>query len=963
MGKAKKIVFDFLSDGPQEKDAFSSGGHERSARALANAIVKFSEDGRSIGLEGSWGSGKTTVVAIAEKELAKSHPGKFAFFSFDLWASQSMEFRRAFLEEFLVWARQLIPNQGAYKKVERRVQGKTKTVETESSREYSMFGYLLMSALFFLPFLVLWLSPFSANLHRSIIGVDNVAAEEAKLPIIFRWLQDYGHWAAVALIGLVVIGFIWQVVSLWVKKKSFKYALNTTFSLLSRKSDKDTVIQTIRDGDPTQYEFHQIFTEILTLVQGAERRVIFIFDNVDRLPADLIQETWSSVRSIFSRDGNQNKNSATVVTAVVPYDRAHVLSAFEDYDLSDKVVTEQKSYALEDVFRKTFSAVVAVAPPVTSDLGAFFEQCLEKALPAQFDGGQKYRLFQIFDVFLSERSTNPTPRQVKSFVNEVGMLWSQWQGAISIEAIAIFVLHRSKLEAEPRNLQNPDMIHARYRHFAPTRQLDRELAALAYNVEPGVALEVLLERDVTSALRNLKSERLHYLAKSPGFKHQLDRILARQCTGWASSSLRDFEAALANYVSLPLDSSVKELCDQHFTDAIPALTKLDILSWQDHKSLFQIVRCMPEAYASRHLKAIADWLDRNLPEQRTQQLGRAWVKFVGGFIKEIRKSHGDAVAKSATSAIKVPYSSDFYLGVALDCDEAELHFSHLVNIAQQKSAEIADALAAFAEEKPSEFSYVWGEIQFALKSTEKAALFTKLFEQLRISTMSEVEGGRQDYLENLMLIAALCHDEKSVAASVKAGIVDGTLPWHASKSNDDGDWKGIAHALWLAHLASKNGTVPALSASNKPPFDDVSTAHKWFMECYAGAIPEASLESLAEIIVEYGSLDQWVKIFITSPENVLYQNVLARAFSLENCPPLKLTCLIDGYATLKVHFQASIVAAVTEHVGGSVSAEEIEQVDLTVIAPALVQGVAESQVGAWSALLGRVDKYLNVVVN
>lgn len=105
MRETEEIAFDFLSDNPQEADGFSGKGHERSARALANAIVKFSNEDRSIGLEGTWGSGKTTVVTITEKELDISHPKKFAFFSFDLWASQSVEFRRAFLEPALFMRR------------------------------------------------------------------------------------------------------------------------------------------------------------------------------------------------------------------------------------------------------------------------------------------------------------------------------------------------------------------------------------------------------------------------------------------------------------------------------------------------------------------------------------------------------------------------------------------------------------------------------------------------------------------------------------------------------------------------------------------------------------------------------------------------------------------------------------------------------------------------------------------
>src|SRR5690606_9313452 len=125
-----------------------------------------------------------------------------------------------------------------------------------------------------------------------------------------------------------------------------------------------------------------------------------------------------------------------------------------------------------------------------------------------------------------------------------------------------------------------------------------------------------------------------------------------------------------------------------------------------------------------------------------------------------------------------------------------------------------------------------------------------LFEDIQVNMMAEDEEDRQAYLENLVLIAALCRAEASVIASIKAGLTDGTLPWHASKSNDGEDWKGVSNALWLAHLALKTGVVPALSATNKPPFGDVSAAHKWFSDCYAGGVPGDALQNLAGIIIE-----------------------------------------------------------------------------------------------------------------
>lgn len=958
-GLQEEIAFNFLSDAPEIEDRFSGRGHERSARMLVAALTKFSHDDCSIGLEGSWGSGKTTVVAIAEHLLRESQPEKFSFFTFDLWANQGVDFRRSFLEEFLRWSEPYLGKK--YAVIERRVQGKTKTVETESEREFSVFGYILMSALFFLPFLVLWLSPFSANLHRST-GI-NAGVNNTELPWVFRQFYEYGHVAAIALVSIVIVGFLYQTCCLWKNKGSLRKALDASFSLFARKSDKDTVVQTIRDGDPTQYEFHEIFAQILSSIQGDKHRVIFVIDNIDRLPADRIQETWANVRSIFSRTCSEGMSSSSSVTVVVPYDRAQVLSAFEGEDVELSNSADQKNsaiqspYVLEDVIRKTFNAVVTVSPPVTSHVKDFFDDCLDRSLPDQFSDGHKYRLFQIFDFFLTEQTINPTPRQVKSFVNDVGMLWYQWREAVSIEAIAVFVLHRSKLEADPRSLQDPGTINARYRHFVTSGTLDRDLAALAYNVEPEVAFEVLLERDITAALRRKGSDRLSELSTSAGFTHQLDRILHKNCVNWASTSLNDFEVALANYTQLSINASVKELCDKNFVRSLSSLAKVDLAEWETHRDLFQIASCIPKGKLMPHVQEIAEWLARSLPEELTRELGRAWINFVGGFLQEVRKVHGQDAVDSAVATIQIPYSIDFYLGVALDCDEVNLHFSQFQSVAKQQSSEISSQLASYGIELPKHFYYVWSELQYALKRADRGTVFTKLLGQVQ-SNMLDGDDERQTYLNNLVLVAAGSQSEVSVVNGVKAAISDGALPWHAAKFNEAEDWESVAKIVWLAAIAIKTDSLPGLSAASKSPFGDVATSHAWFGECYGGQVPPEVLGAIAELVIAYDKVDLWLASFAKTPKHTMYKDVLIKVLGSDSCPALELNTLIEQYSVLKRNFAGEAVAAMVKRVGQGVELGAIEKIEISVLPPDLVKDIDHISVDAWKRLLLRVDQYL-----
>ena len=61
-----------------------------------NSLINKTREGINIGIEGGWGTGKSTVVAIL-LDLLKKTSENFAFY-FDAWAHEGDHLRRAFLE-------------------------------------------------------------------------------------------------------------------------------------------------------------------------------------------------------------------------------------------------------------------------------------------------------------------------------------------------------------------------------------------------------------------------------------------------------------------------------------------------------------------------------------------------------------------------------------------------------------------------------------------------------------------------------------------------------------------------------------------------------------------------------------------------------------------------------------------------------------------------------------------------
>lgn len=84
-------VVELLDDEPSDED-LAGGGHDRVARAIAD-IVKGKNGGKAIALEGSWGSGKSTIVNFLQEKCGDS----VLVYTFDAWKHEGDPLRVAFL--------------------------------------------------------------------------------------------------------------------------------------------------------------------------------------------------------------------------------------------------------------------------------------------------------------------------------------------------------------------------------------------------------------------------------------------------------------------------------------------------------------------------------------------------------------------------------------------------------------------------------------------------------------------------------------------------------------------------------------------------------------------------------------------------------------------------------------------------------------------------------------------------
>ena len=87
----------FLNDKPISDSGNDFKVHKAIADTIASDIILPEEDmDRRIALVGDWGSGKSSILSMVEKNLTESN--KICFFTFDLWSHAGDSLRRGFLE-------------------------------------------------------------------------------------------------------------------------------------------------------------------------------------------------------------------------------------------------------------------------------------------------------------------------------------------------------------------------------------------------------------------------------------------------------------------------------------------------------------------------------------------------------------------------------------------------------------------------------------------------------------------------------------------------------------------------------------------------------------------------------------------------------------------------------------------------------------------------------------------------
>jgi Ni2+-binding GTPase involved in maturation of urease and hydrogenase len=509
-----------LDDEPSEEDFL--GGHERVAQAIYNLITT-EPIGKTIGLEGTWGSGKSTVIKLLKAKLLKLNKRNIEVFTFDAWAHEGDPLRRTFLEKLIVKllntgevGREKWLNKTKWDTKLATLGGIASEEKSTSSPRITKLGKKLIKLSFFIPF---GAAMFSTGLKGII---DN---SPTSFYNIYTLLFFLGIFISVLPLIIVIIeaGF-------YAKKNKGK-KLDEVWIIFVQKVISKSTIKTVTTPNPTSVEFEHYFNDLVNESINKTRKLIIILDNLDRGSSENALSILSTLQVFMQHDDvPYSSNNEPIdsdkfnrIWIIIPYDKKALGKVLVDdtpfiypagsQPSSDKNINFYAAYESAcSLLEKRFQITFTVPPPILSNWKDYFLKCLKIAFPDSNHSDDEFlSIYKIYHKHLKINNELPTPRKIKVFINHIGSIHRQWPSdVISLVHVAYYVYLNHKYddmnslitEVTTGNIPETDI-----KYLLKGNVLD-DIAMLIFNVQNDEARQLLWENPIIEALTNNSPDRL-----------------------------------------------------------------------------------------------------------------------------------------------------------------------------------------------------------------------------------------------------------------------------------------------------------------------------------------------------------------------------------------------------------------------------------------------------------------------
>lgn len=483
------MAFEFriLTDDVVTNDLFKDKTHKNSADTL-HKVIESTDKNITVGLEGAWGSGKSTVINMLHEKLKQNNQSKTLFFLFDAWAHKDDPLRKIFLESLVEKINADNPNAKHLEDTQHKIVEKIKTIDTKSQKSVSPLGKLLAVSAMVVPL--------------GTVLIRSVKPEELEPFILensINWAYIFYHLGFLLVISPILVMLYWF---LWGEnanpEKKFWFGLKkSNWDFFTRESTEITKQDIAEQGEKTSIEFQRYFDEIIkiSLEKYNYKQVIIVIDNLDRVDSDQAKSVWSTLQTFFqSRSLSQTSASPNKkVIFLVPYDKEGFSAIWAKSNDSSEIASS--------FLDKCFQIRVEVPKPISSGWLNYCEECINEALIG-WDQKNKALVKEEYSRILTSKNTIPTPRQIRSWVNQIAMNGYKWKDLVSPKALAIYSYERLN-KSEKILLDELLDIKSPINQYIKDIELKYEISGLLFGVSKQRGSEILLHSMIEKCFENI----------------------------------------------------------------------------------------------------------------------------------------------------------------------------------------------------------------------------------------------------------------------------------------------------------------------------------------------------------------------------------------------------------------------------------------------------------------------------
>jgi hypothetical protein len=354
-----KLVRDIPEFGSEYNEIRDKFNHRVYADTLVN-IIKNNSAPLVIGLLGDWGSGKSTILNIFQNKIKNSHHIVY----FNAWKYAKDSFRRQFLVET------------------------AKTLITDNEERKKFINELN--------------ARFIKDLNTQISSLRDLSKVLNNLRINAQYLVPLSLVILLIFVGMGV-AFYYGI------KLSNNWALLASFIALFPLKDlisdlmKNLLIGTFKvESDPQIIFPEQFQDKFIDLTKKADKEIIFIIDDIDRCPDEMIMEILDSAKTFFTSYNNKDPQ----------FKKCYFILAMDDKAIVD-ILKDQRGekYEAEQIL-KFVDASVKLSSLSHADLIEF-----SKAVATETTISEEAVQIGIYGGF-------DTPRKIKHFLNSFKVIYS-----------------------------------------------------------------------------------------------------------------------------------------------------------------------------------------------------------------------------------------------------------------------------------------------------------------------------------------------------------------------------------------------------------------------------------------------------------------------------------------------------------------------------------------------------------